>query len=443
MTMANTAMAMQLKPINIDAVKNIAAEVTCSMFKLYFVLKGPLSSGMNVVILTPDRVGSTLLQRLITIYMQFHEFDQPVINLHELTNGLMRYYSPVFNREVLGKDTNDRWGYHQTLPEIRDLLSSVDHYKTSRLAQYHIKNRQDSVADQLPFYQYINDNFFVISAQRENLLEHALSWCIFVVSRNLNVYTAQDKFHHFAQVYKDRITVDRTNLWRYLDAYVEYLEWVNRHFHVNSYFVYDQHRQNLEKYILDLPIFNAQSKKLTWQDTFDIEFSDWNRCHYLCSDMSGISTQIDPQQLQIGYNNAQGLENIELAPVTQLTVSDVIQSLGATDQRFLHANGVRYKRSSQHLQELVDNKILVTGVPIKLQTMMEKRLLVRNFAETVEWYNQWVERTGVGQPYTEAALLESAAREIRDYHAVGLELSQQKDDAPHESPRLTNDSLPG
>jgi hypothetical protein len=371
--------------------------------------------------------------------MQFHEFDQPVINLHELTNGLMRYYSPVFNREVLGKDANDLWGYHQTLPEIVNLLSSVDHYKTSRLAQYHIKNRQDSIGDQLPFYQYLNDNFFVISAQRENLLEHALSWCIYVVSRNLNVYSAADKFHHFARVYQDRITVDRTNLLRYLDTYVEYLDWVNRHFHVNSYFVYDQHIGNLEKYILDLPIFDAQKKKLTWQDSFDIEFADWNRCHYLCSDMSGISTQIDPEQLKIGYNDRRGLENLELAPVPQLTVSDVIKSLGPADQRFLHANGVRYKRSSQHLQELVDNKILVTGVPIKLQTMMEKRLLVRNFRETVEWYNEWVERRGIGKPYTDAALVESAARELRQYHSGSLLDAAEKADAPHESLHLTND----
>ena len=80
---------------------------------------------MNVLILTPDRVGSTLLQRLITIYMQFHSFDRPVINLHELTNGLMKYYSPVFNAEVLGKP-ND-WGYYQNLAQITELLASVDH----------------------------------------------------------------------------------------------------------------------------------------------------------------------------------------------------------------------------------------------------------------------------------------------------------------------------
>jgi hypothetical protein len=97
---------------------------------------------MNVLILTPDAVGSTLLQRLITIYMQFHQFDKPVINLHELTNGLKKYHNTALNTEALGKPERGQWGYHQNLQEIVELLESVDHYKTSRLAQYHIKNRQ-------------------------------------------------------------------------------------------------------------------------------------------------------------------------------------------------------------------------------------------------------------------------------------------------------------
>ena len=67
---------------------------------------------MNVLILTPDAVGSTLLQRMLTIYMQFHQFDRPTINLHELTNGLAKYYSPEFNQELVGKRALANWGYH-------------------------------------------------------------------------------------------------------------------------------------------------------------------------------------------------------------------------------------------------------------------------------------------------------------------------------------------
>ena len=109
---------------------------------------------MNVLILTPDAVGSTLLQRMLTIYMQFHAFGRPVINLHELTNGLARYYSPEFNQELVSKHTVEKWGYHQSLEQVVEMLSSVDHYKTSRLAHYHLVRRGDSIAEQIPFYNY-------------------------------------------------------------------------------------------------------------------------------------------------------------------------------------------------------------------------------------------------------------------------------------------------
>ena len=38
--------------------------------------------------------------------------------------------------------------------EIENLLKSVDHYKTARLARYHIVSRQDTIAEQLKFYDY-------------------------------------------------------------------------------------------------------------------------------------------------------------------------------------------------------------------------------------------------------------------------------------------------
>ena len=132
-----------------------------------------LSKIMNVLILTPDAVGSTFLQRVLTIYMQLHNFDRPVINLHELTNGIAKYYNPELGQEVLGKK-QDKWGYYQSLEQVVEILSSVDHYKTSRLALYHIKNRGDSLADQVQFYQYLRDNFYIISCRRENLFEHAI-----------------------------------------------------------------------------------------------------------------------------------------------------------------------------------------------------------------------------------------------------------------------------
>ena len=376
---------------------------------------------MNVLILTPDRVGSTLLQRLITVYMNAHTFDQPVINLHELTNGIMKYYSPTFNQEVLGKfEDRTKWGYYQTLEEITELLQSVPHYKTTRLAHYHIKKRQDTIASQVPFYEYLNQNYYIISAQRDNLFEHGLSWCIVNESKKLNVYTHQEKIDAFANIYKNRITVDPMALTKYLDQYVDYLAWVDNHFDVTSYFKYDKDMSRLEEYILGLSIFNDQSSKKSWKDIFQLEFSDWNKCHYLISDLSGIGTQLisSVEQPKLTYDGKDiDVDNMQLQ---SLTKSEIPRSLSVVDQRFLKENIANYQKAHIAINELVENKVLVTPVPIKLQTMLEKKLLVKNFSQCVDVYNNWAEKKGVGTHYTEEGLQLTMKEEIKSWHASAL-----------------------
>jgi len=368
---------------------------------------------MNVLILTPDRVGSTLLQRLITIYMNMQDFDRPVINLHELTNGLIKYLNSRFNQEVLGKP-NDRntWGYFQTLPEITELLRATDHYKTSRLAHYHIVNRKDSIQDQLGFYQYLNDNFYIISAQRENLLEHALSWCIQLHSKKLNVYSHDEKVSTFAALYQNKFKVEPESMIKYLDQYSRYLTWVDDHFQVSSYFKYERDLPRIEHYILELPIFD-QRPQLSWESTFGQSWKDWNQCHYLFSDLSGLSTQVQLPQLTLN-NTVQN--NYQLAP--QPAIHALQQNLSVLDQQFLSQHIDGYRLASGAIRELVEHKVLVTPVPIKLQTMVEKKLLIRNFDQCVATYNEWVEKNGIGKFYTEDMLNISMTRELAAWHQV-------------------------
>ena len=335
---------------------------------------------MNVLILTPDRVGSTLLQRVLTVYMQLHRFDQPVINLHELTNGLIRYYSPTFSQEVLGKPNGPDWGYWQSLPEIVELLSTTKQYKTGRLAHYHIKGRQDSQQHQLELYQYLNDNFFIISARRQNLLEHALSWCIYTHSKKLNVFSHEQKIHVFLNLYKGKITVDPMIMTRYLNNYRDYLSWCDLHFSVGSIFEYEKHMPNIEEYVLGLPPFATQ-EKITWKTAFDQDFQEWNRCHYLVSDISGLGRQLtQPNNLQLEYSVPQTPHNNELQA---LSLGHVVSALSRQDQEFLIQAGPKYKKICDILNELVENKVLVTGIPIKLQTMLEKKLLIKKTEERI------------------------------------------------------------
>jgi len=402
---------------------------------------------MNVLILTPDAVGSTLLQRLITIYMQFHSFDKPVINLHELTNGLIKYYNTKFNQEVLGKPDGKGWGYHQSLEEIVNLLDSVNHYKTSRLAQYHIKNRKDSISNQIPFYQYLNDNFFIITCRRHNVFEHSLSWAITKLTKKLNVYSPDEKVESFYHLYRDQIIVDPQSLIQTLETYKIYLRWCDDHFSVASYFYYDEHLPNIEKYILDLPIFSSQSTRLTWEDRYGISFNNWNKCHYLKGDIGSLALNHPEEFKRIGSNaklsqsttplsnddllnflksyssiadeswpKIQSYEDFNQLPQNiqaecnrrqlHIPIENVVSIskniklvLPVEHTDFLQQHSQRYEVATNEIINMRNEKIMISGPPIKKQTMLEKCYMIKNINQCLDVYNSWiVKNPEVGNP---------------------------------------------
>jgi len=366
---------------------------------------------MNILILTPDRVGSTLLQRLITIAMSAHDYGKPVINLHELTNGLESYYSTVFNQQVLGKPDNRPWGYYQTLDEIISLLDSADHYKTSRLAKYHLTNRKDDKKDCFSFYQYLNENFYIISCRRNQLFEHALSWMIHAESKTLNVYSHKEKISKFSKIYENKIYVEPLNLEKYLDQYKEYLQWVDDHFYVNRYFTYDKDLFNIENFINELPIFPESNRG--WKDTYGISWNDWNKCHYLLSDLTGFSTQlalensINPKLLPYELPSSAAIVTKNNYSVTQLNQQN---------QQFVNEHMTKYLKTYQTIQQLKKEKVLVTSIPIKLQTLLEKCLLIKNFDETLATYNNWVIKNKFGNLVDIDQLKQPMKEELEKYY---------------------------
>ena len=430
---------------------------------------------MNVLILTPDAVGSTLLQRTLTVYMQLHAFDRPVINLHELTNGLVKYYSEDFNQEILGKPPAGSWGYHQSLEEIVETLKSVDHYKTSRLAQYHIRQRQDPIKDQLSFYEYLNENFFIISCRRENLLEHSLSWQINKFTKKLNVYQPQEKIASFIDLYKNKIEVDLQGFKNNLETYKEYVEWCDTHFQVSSYFQYEQHVPDIEKYVLDLPVFAAQPKQLTFKDVYDIEFDDWNRCHRITSDIGSIAMenpakletlqsysqyslpddlkQASAQRLEFEIvhdynqiadpswpkiNSITDYENLplnirqECENMHQLdsyknysSIKNLVMALPRDEVEFLSTHAEKFVKVNDSIQLMKNLGILVNGIPIKKQTLAEKQVMVKNFDQCIDVYNSWaMQNPSLAKPI-DTNQIEKQKQQEKDFWRPGLALENK------------------
>lgn len=417
---------------------------------------------MNVLILTPDAVGSTLLQRMLTIYMQFHEFDRPVINLHELTNGLARYYSPEFNRELVGKKTLQNWGYYQTLSEVIELLDSVDHYKTSRLAHYHIRRRGDTVEQQIPFYQYLNDNFYVISCRRTNVFEQALSMTLNKITKKLNVYSHYEKVDTFYTMYQSGVTLDPAVLVNELNAYKRYVDWCDQYFNVSSYFNYEQDIPRLEQFILDLPVFANQKKRVTWDNNFDISFNDWNKMHYLYSDVSSLPPNLDQdpntrmietadsvreyrQHAPQDWPAVESTQDIAALPDTikqqwtQHCISHggLMSLMSEPCTNSITAHHKRsYLQAQQTIDQMIELGIMISGPPIKKQCLGEKVKMIRNFDALFEVYNDWAsENTNVAQTLTHDSLQDKVETE-RQFWRSAFNSSDQLPAMPPNQPRL-------
>ena len=174
---------------------------------------------MHTLILTPDGVGSTILQRLITIHL--HMNNKKVSNTHELTNGIK------IDGNVAVKDFSIQ--YNQRLEDVASVLdqSDKDINLVSRLAKYHIDNRADTEESQQQFFNFIKLFFGnKIMCLRRNVFEYALSWSIRKKSGLLNINSTKDR----AKVFQVD-TVDEDYFIEKCRDYVNYLDWMQYNFH--------------------------------------------------------------------------------------------------------------------------------------------------------------------------------------------------------------------
>jgi hypothetical protein len=316
--------------------------------------------------------------------MQFHEFDRPVINIHELTNGLAKYHSPDFNRTLLGK-SSDSWGYYQTLEQITSLLTSVDHYKVARLTRHHILNRKDSIEDQIPFYQYLNDNFFIISCRRQNIFENAISQTINTVTKKFNIHSLSDKIEVFFDIYQEKINLDPESFRHSLELYKNYVNWCDDHFVVSAYFDYDSHLKEIENFILNLPIFSSQKEKKSWQDVYGVNFNDWNRCHKYLHDVQGMVSKENSKLLEFQCSDKNALSKSEI------TTRRIIDNCTENAQALIKENFKQYLAAKKSVDQMVELGILQgVGLPIKKQTLSEKIQIIKNLDQILEVYDQWI-----------------------------------------------------
>ncbi len=98
--------------------------------------------------------------------------------------------------------------------------------------------------------------------------------------------------------------------------------------------------------------------------------------------------------------------DLETADVSEEVKLEIKQKLDLPTIRvskekalYIRENLTQYKETADQINKVAWDGMLVSGIPIKLQTFEEKKRLVGNIDECIEWYNQWVEINNFGKPY--------------------------------------------
>ncbi len=295
---------------------------------------------MNYLVLTPDGVGSTFLQRSLTLYLNVAGIE--CYNTHELLNG-------IECEKFCAIKKNFNLDYTQTLEQIQSVLLENRASLVSRIADYHVNNRIrrgiDNANDYDFFYKFCNQYYDKIIYCVRDPFEYALSWAIRNQTKVLNVYSIGDriKVHSADQKYNVYIEYFKMKLNQYRD----YQYWVHDNF-LNLIAVnYDD-----LNFDVDATLEKISGKSSAVEEKFGISLNQYSKFLYHCSlQVQGITKPIGNEFIK---SNLKGI--IEL---------------------------------HQYQQQLVLEKKLVSSMPIKMNTLEEKKQRILNFKSTVDAYNTW------------------------------------------------------
>lgn len=171
---------------------------------------------IKTLILTPDGVGSTFLQRTLTAVYKLAGIE--VKNIHEVQTGLKFFDQHGVKKALAPKGTP------QSLKEIQEILTNN---RQSIIAVASIRHDNlHPLEEQKEFYKFCNEYFDEkIACYRRNVFEYALSWSIRNKSGLPNAYTLEEK-----KLIQTPKSVDVNFFKKKCQHYIDYLWWVDEFF---------------------------------------------------------------------------------------------------------------------------------------------------------------------------------------------------------------------
>lgn len=289
---------------------------------------------IRTLILTPDGVGSTFLQRTLTAVYRL--CNTPVKNIHELQTD-MQWYDTGGVKDELGQQKLSK--IQETLEKNTDDLIAVTASRDNRL---HPKK------DQEIFSKFCN-NYFTskIACFRKNVFEYALSWSIRQQTGITNAYSIEDK-----KKVQEPKQVDINFFKTKCQHYIEYLFWLDEYYTDYKKVWYEDIIEDADA-VLD----SLTEHKGVFQKNFDITLNDFIKYEY------------DILQNYIDGNDIKKL---------------------ASDEKFKKFVYVR-----RFFGELEGAETLSRTLPIKNTSLQLKKNIVRNYDDCLSAYDEFIKKHNI------------------------------------------------
>jgi len=294
----------------------------------------------NYLILTPDGVGSTYLQRALTVYLNCAGIEY--WNTHELLNGLRLENGNLYKDQSLN--------YTQSTSKICQLLLESKCNLVSRIANYHINTRlKHKQEDYGKLYNTCNLKFNKILYCTRDPFEYALSWSIRWNTKVLNVYSIAERIDVHSEDTKQ--TIDINYFYKKLQDYVSYEYWVNDNFNISQSVKYNELHRNVDQVL---------------QEITGLDYSTSNYLGVSLQDFSLFRYKASLYKQTQDRKHLQGMNNHKVAGYLKV-------------KRIAH--------------DLISKKQLVNTIPVKMNTLQDKQNRITNFDDAVDMYNTWATGT--------------------------------------------------
>ena len=175
-------------------------------------------------------------------------------------------------------------------------------------------------------------------------------------------------------------------------------------------------------------------KDNTWEDMFGMTFDKWNKVHKTIADVrltNDVENTVKIKIPAITHTDWDRMKGVDWPKELPLDLNDVdsikkdeINSLVKAEEisinkdklNFLEKNIKQYRSIMDTQAELVASGFLVSEIPIKLQTFKEKKKLIKNYEQCIEWYNEWVTKNNFGEIFNEEEFRETSILEEQKHN---------------------------